>query len=323
MIDRIFLQEFDRLSLCKSIEDSSDLMDIYQECMFSLLTGFHGKPVDSIFDRDANIVFQMMFTKLLYLEEIISGVSYSGNSKKLNELIDPTIVAISIRNIFETACIFHLIYVNTSNEEEKMILYNLWAHAGLKYRSRFGKIASTEENIAKIEDEKKEMGRLKQEMVQSELFQSLKEKGQGKILTKLKEKDYKISIEDKKVNFLSWQQITQLMGLNEELFDDIYTYFSLYTHPSNVSVFQFSDLFEKGEEGFKSMSNFNLQNAFVFLSIFISDYINYFPQTLSIYEEMPLLNQVLIDFKNITMRGEEYSINNSFKVLEKVPKKYL
>lgn len=324
MIDKEFLEEFDRLSLSKTIQDSSDLFEIYKECMFSILIEFHGKPVKSIIDRDANIIFQMMFTKLLYLEKIISGVSYDDNNgKKLNEIIDPTIVAISIRNIFETTCVFHLIYTNTSDEEERMILYNLWVHAGLKYRSRFEKVATTKENIKKMEEEKKEMERLEEEIRQSKLFQSLKDKGQGKILTKLKEKDYKISIEDGKVNFLSWQQITELMGLNEELFEDIYTYFSLYTHPSNVSVFQFSDLFKKGEEGFKRMSNFNLRNAFVFLSTFIADYINYFPETLDIFEKMPLLNQVLIDFKQITMRGEEYSINDNYEVLKKVPKKYL
>ena len=79
-------------------------------------------------------------------------------------------------------------------------------------------------------------------------------------------------------------------------------------------MFQFSGLFKKGIEGFKDMTNFNLNNVFVFLSVFIADYINYFPETKNIYEEMTLLDQVLIDFHQIIMRGEVYSINDNYKV---------
>ncbi|MFO8028584.1 MAG: hypothetical protein R6U28_01870, partial [Cyclonatronaceae bacterium] len=94
-----FLREFDRLTLCKSLDDSSDLLDIYSECMFSILTEFHGKPVKSIIDRDANIVFQMMFTKTLYLKKITSGISFESLSgKSMNKIIDPSILAVAIRN---------------------------------------------------------------------------------------------------------------------------------------------------------------------------------------------------------------------------------
>lgn len=320
MIDEDLLKNFDRLSYCKTIEDSFELLKIYQESMFYILIEFQGKPVKTIIDRDANLLFQMMFSKTLYLEKNISGVSFDSSfGKSLNNLIDPTIVAISIRNIFETACVFHLIYSNTSNDDEKTILYSLWKHAGLKYRSRFKDVATTKENIAKMKGEKKEMERLENEIISTKLFNSLDEKNQGKILTKLKEKDYKITITDGKVKFLSWQDVTELMSLEKDLFDKLYTYFSLYTHPSNVSVFQFSEFFTKGEESFKKVTNFNLRNAFVFLSLFISDYIKYFPETLTLFEKLPLLNQIIIDFKQFIMRGEEFSINNSFEQLIKDP----
>ncbi len=320
MVDQNLLIQFDRLSLCRSLQDSFDLLNIYHESMFYILVEFHGKPVKTIIDRDANLLFQMMLTKALYLQKIISGVSYDSNfGKSLNNIIDPTVVAVAIRNIFETTCVFHIIYSNTETEDERIILYNLWKHSGLKFRSRFEEIATTEENVAKMEGEKKEMKRLENEIRGTKLFESLDKKNQGKIITKLKEKDYKISIENGKVNFLSWQDITETMNLEKSLFDKIYTYFSLYTHPSNVSVFQYSDFFTKGEESFKRVTNYNLQNAFAFLSIFISDYIKYFSETLTIFEELPLINQLLIDFRQFSMRGREFSINNSFEKLTSEP----
>lgn len=87
--------------------------------------------------------------------------------------------------------------------------------------------------------------------------------------------------------------------MNTDLMDQTYTYFSLYAHPSNVSVFQFSEMFDKEKEDFKEIINFNLKNTFSLYSFFIADYIKLFPDTLEIFEDQPVLNQIIIDHFNI------------------------
>lgn len=310
-------QECSRLFICKTINDSEDMLDIYAEFFFNALRNHHNEPVYSHADADAKMVLQMMLTKVLHLKSVISGISYkSKNGSFLHKIVDPTIVASLIRNIYETTGMFNLIYQSTKSIDEKEILYLLWVHAGLKYRQRFENVIMTEENRIKYEAEKAELDKIVSIIESNKLFQRLDGKNQGKIRTKLNEKDYLIKFESTDVVFLHWHQLTTTMGIKEGLLGDIYTYFSLYSHPSNVAVFQFSEMFKAGKEAFPQMTNFNLKIAFFMFSIFIADYIKLFPSVLKTFETMELRDQIVINFHNTTTRGEEYSINESFNTLE-------
>jgi hypothetical protein len=104
------------------------------------------------------------------------------------------------------------------------------------------------------------------------------------------------------------------MNLKKDLFDNLYTYFSLYTHPSNVSVFQFNDLFKETEDNFLMMSNFNIKTSLCMIGVFIADYINFFPKVAEVYNNLSLEEQFIIDFHNKFGRNESCSI---FKAIEK------
>lgn len=312
-------QECSRLFMCETLSDSDDLLDIYAEFLLKAVINHNDEPVKSKADADAKMILQMMLTKVLHLKNVISGISFKAkDGSTLNEIIDPTIVASLIRNIYETAAMFNLIYRYPKSNEEKEILYLLWVNSGLKYRQRFVKVITTEENKRKHEDEKAEINKIASIIENNTLFKSLDEKNQGKIKTKLsdKDKDYLMKFEGAEVVFLHWHQLTTIMNIKEGLLDETYTYFSLYAHPSNVAVFQFAEMFKKGDEAFKQMTNFNLKIAFFMFSIFIAEYIKLFPSVLKIFETMEMRDQIVIDFHNTTIRGRDYSINESWKSCE-------
>ena len=75
-------------------------------------------------------------------------------------------------------------------------------------------------------------------------------------------------------------------------------------------------MFKLGEEAFPQLVNYNLNIAFLMFSVFIADYIKCFPNVLKTYESIDMRDQIVIDFQNILARGRDYSINNSWKVLE-------
>lgn len=309
--------ECSRLFACKTIADSNDLLDIYAEFLFKAVQNHHTEAVYTQAEADAKLIIQMMLTKVLHLKTVISGISFTAqDGAKLNKIIDPTIVASLIRNIYETTAMFNLIYRNPKSKEERDILYLLWVHSGLKYRQRFGSVVTTEENKKKQEEEKNSIDKIVTEIENSSLFKSLNEKNQGKIRTKLKDKDYLMRFEDKEVVFLHWHELTKIIGIKDGMLDDIYTYFSLYSHPSNVAVFQFADMFKLGEEAFPQLVNFNLKIAFFMFSIFIADYIQLFPTVLQTYEKMSLRDQIVINFHNTMTRNYDYSINESYKACE-------
>ncbi|MCK4346633.1 MAG: hypothetical protein KAX05_15215 [Bacteroidales bacterium] len=309
--------ECSRLFACKSISDSIDLLDIYAEFLFLTVQNHHKEPVNTQADADAKMIVQMMMTKVLHLKSIILGISYNAkDGSVLNKIIDPTIVASLIRNIYETTAMFNLIYRHTNNDDEKNILYLLWVHSGLKYRQRFESTITTKENKEKVELEKSQIESIVAEIEANKLYKKLDPKNKGKIQTKLKEKDYLLRFEKENVVFLHWHELTKTMGIKDGLLENIYSYFSLYSHPSNVAVFQFADMFKKGEEAFPELVNFNLKVAFLMFSTFIADYIKLFPNVLKTFETMEIRDQIVMNFHNTTLRSKEYSINDSWKTCE-------
>jgi hypothetical protein len=317
MTKELLRHECSRLFICEKISDSDDMLDIYAEFFFNTIKNHHDEPVFSQADADAKMIIQMMLTKVLHLKSVISGISYkSRDGSILNKIVDPTIVASLIRNIYETTAMFNLIYRYTKSVEEKEILYLLWVHAGLKFRQRFENVILTEENRTKHKAEKAELETIVSIIEANTLFLKLDEKNRGKIRTKLNERDFLVKFEGTDVVYLHWHQLTTTMGIKELLLGDIYTFFSLYSHPSNVAVFQFSEMFKKGEESFAQMTNFNLKIAFFMFSIFIADYIQLFPSVLKTFETMEIRDQIVINFHNTTTRNEQYSINDAFNSLE-------
>ena len=98
------------------------------------------------------------------------------------------------------------------------------------------------------------------------------------------------------------------MNIKKDLFENLYSYFSLYTHPSNVAVFQFDDLFSTSEQGYLEMSNFNIKTTLCMIGVFIADYVHYFPSIADVFNSFDFEERVVIDFHNRLARGEKYSI---------------
>jgi hypothetical protein len=74
-------------------------------------------------------------------------------------------------------------------------------------------------------------------------------------------------------------------------------------------------MFGKNESAHNDIVIFNLQTAFMMLSIFIADYIKTFPEVLKTYEKMGLVEQIVINFHNKIARGGDYEINESWKAI--------
>jgi hypothetical protein len=308
--------EVKRFMMLEHLNDSKDLIYVYTEFFFQSIRNHQADQVNSDAERNAKLINQMMLTKALHLQSATDGIEYtSHDGTRLKRIIDPTIIASLTRNVFETVGMFNLIFINTQSADEKVILYNLWAIAGLKYRQRFSSVAKAEENKKKQEEEKQEIEDMIAEIEATNLYKNLTPDNQEKIKNKLDKKDYKIQFTNNNVVFLHWQELANVMGIQQKMFDNAYTYLSLYAHPSYVAVFQFRDLFKKDED-FLGTTNFNLKYFFALSSIFIADYIKLFPNALKTFEKLPLKDQIIINYYVKFFRGNDHEINDSWKALE-------
>jgi hypothetical protein len=134
-------------------------------------------------------------------------------------------------------------------------------------------------------------------------------------MMQIRNKDYKISFNNTNVKYLSWQQVSALLLNNNPLFKEMYTYFSLYAHPSYISVMQYGQIFNTKTEDYIGMAKFNLRFCLNLLSIFLADYINLFPSTLQFFEKFTDIYQIKMNMYNLMIRGQKYSINNKFELL--------
>lgn len=310
-------KEFLRLNDANDINTNIEYLDFFIQCYFDIVVNHHDDELYSQAEADAKMLLQMMFTKFIHLRKILEGVRFTDNKgiPLINSIIDPTIVSSLVRNIYETVCLFNLVYATPDSEDKKIILYNLWVIAGLKYRQRFSSIVTTQENQEKADREKKQIERYIQEIKATKLYQELDEKNQNKILNKIKEKDFKIKIEENQVRFLSWQDISTEFITKSHAFEKMYTYLSLSSHPSNVSVFQFADMFKKEGEAYKGISVFNLRYCIKLASIFLADFVIFFPATKSTFENRSEFDQIMLNFFNRMFRGDEKSISEVWKKL--------
>jgi hypothetical protein len=297
-------------------------LDIYQEVL-NMIADFmvmsihihHSDDLKTEADGHAKLIYQMIMTRVLSINSLSNGVSYhASNGTEMNNIIDPTVIAGIVRNTFETGAMFNLIYVSTKSEEEKKILHSMWVIAGLKYRQRFAAHITLDETRQKQEAEKAEIELLRAEIENTELFKSLDEENQHKVRERIKKKEYLMRFQGKQVQFLAWYQLIELMGMKPGMFSTMYTYLSLYTHPSNVSVFQFGEMFSK-EQHFVENTRFNIQYAVHCVAVFLSDFIKIYPTYKKTFEQQSLMFQILINFYNKFLRGDDHVINDTMKYL--------
>lgn len=307
-----------RLTFLNTIEDGIEVAEIFLEHLWNIINAHINKPVSTYAEKDAFMINQMMFTKLTHLKKLLEGVGYTcPGGGKLNEIVDPTIISSLVRNIFETTALFNLVYRQTKTSEEMVIIYNLWSISGLNYRQRFESSIEETEDIIKLKKEKKEIEALTTQIKEFETYKNLEQKSKEKIDSRIEQKDYRIVFSGNRIKcYTSWQELCDVMEIRKDIAENCYTYFSLYTHPSQIAVFQFEQMFSRQNEEFKSLTAFNLKYCFYFLSVFIADYIYLFPETLQTYERLSEDKQIVVESYNSIARNGKFAINNILNKLE-------
>lgn len=301
----------------QTVEDCQQLLEKYINCFFKIMEHHHFDPVGTQAEADTKTIFQMFFTKALNIQNTLKGIEYKSGDYRLKNVIDPTILMTLTRNVFESLCAFEIVNIIPDTDDKKTILYNIYKLSGLKYRQRFnGPNASPE--IQKIfAQEKLEIDESVDLIKKTTLYNSLDQKNRAVIDNAIKRRNYQIKIDsNSKVKLYGWGDIPPLFGANHTLLKEVYTLFSLNAHPSYVSMFQFRDMFNKENPEYINFSILCMSYFFSFLSIFLADYIKLFPNIGDTYMQFSVEDQILLNFHNKLIRGDNYSICDTWKQLE-------
>lgn len=260
--------------------------------------------------HEAAMLFQMTILKGLSLIHLIRGLNYHNAFERDMNFIgihDPMSTWAIVRAQFEAYCNFNNIYVNSKSDNERKLLYCLWVISGLKYRQRFTLSGMLQEHVDRQRSEAFTIIGLFRQVLSNPFFAALSSKEQNKIKDGIRRREFQFYFENGIAKQGHWNVLIKNAGCNSG-FDHMYSAMSLSTHPSNVSVFQFRDMYLDGSS--TEMTFFSLMVSKLIMSFLISDYLNKFPTMKITFNGLPEIHQLLINSFNRVFRGDAFVLNN-------------
>lgn len=295
-----------------NLGDHLEVSNYLTQLSTRLIKNHHYDEVHSEMHVDAKMFLQMIHSKLQHLIRLCQGIEIVPNAEK--SIIDPTIHYIISRNIFETVIYFNLQNIFYKEENEKDLVYNLWKLASLKYRQRFNDFIHSTEGLEMMDEERAEIETLTTKIIESKIYGEGDEKTKNQIKSAIKRKNFWIFIDSSHVNSsIGPQFLCNKITNNNRMIKEHYTSFSLFTHPSKETINMFSRIFENKEH--IELTGFNLRITNCLVAMFITDYVNLFPETKGTYESMNVENQIICGWYNKMLRGEESFINKAYELL--------
>lgn len=328
-----------RLSQPKTHGDSLEAYQLVLDSGMYLSQAVHKylpQEVRNKFIDDALILFQMTIAKGIAVLNIANPINYynSIGDFSLPDFVDPMAIASLVRPQYEAFTNFNNIFNSTDDKDAKEFLYDVWVIAGLKERRRFY-VEPTDEKLKKMsdvqrktalghkvkaQDELKIIESLLEKVHKNPFYTGLNEKQKAILDDQLKGRVFQFILSDGRMVKKSWLDMFLKTGARE-VFMPMYSLMSMLTHPSNVSVFQYAQMFDDYE---------NVQSAKILLKMsekimcfFIADYCRYIPKAREEYQKLPEMNKVIIETANKSMRDFDFELSDTLDKFSQEIEEYM
>lgn len=287
------------------------ILDSMLHSMLMLSKSMRGQKVSHEYDNYANLMFQMILSKAIYIRRNIDTIKVQDGYDCL-VYDDPAVVLNLVRQLYEAICTFAIVFCIPDTSEKRMILYNVYVITGLRKRSGFNYEANPEEAKQKLSADQKDMNAKIAEIEDSDYFKHLDDKNK-KLLRKYIEgydftpfvlsDDYMVS---EKIKF---EDIPNHLCVNEIITRDVYRYLCTHAHSSFYSLLQFSQWYES-EEGQAYADIISTQTKFVcfMLSVAVDEFVKRFPMLQPIKQSFPEEEKQILDVFNHVARKKNASV---------------
>lgn len=261
-------------------------------------------------DHDALTLLKMMSSKLSIIkgvvkEPVLTFDGILGDNMVSHKIIDHVTLYAVIRTLFESLCVYELLYVFPKTKEEKELVYHLYQLAGVS--DQYSIIPQKEqykEEIKNLAEEKLMHGKFIKET-------NIYEDGKNKIVLDKCIKDGKFNVwVENGVVILSqgYKGVIEHVGFNPNYILGIYKFLCLNSHQTSVAVIQFHEACEMFNPDAKQLIINATRLAINLASVFIVDFIKNNPEQISVFNSMEDHVKYLVDAPNTLLRGREYSL---------------
>ena len=288
-----------------TIEECKQYMKVMLDFYFDVIMSPSGRKASSDIEDDRNMWLQTMFSKGCQFVSLLDGVGYSKGISHLNPIIDFSILFTIARSVYESLIVFELLFVLPQTEEQQTILYNLFMAHGLSERLKDLDDEVKRNNPSRVQEEQNDINNCWKALEETNLYAVLDQQTKAKLKNAFGLKYRYAFNDDNTLDFIQFENAHPLLKVKENLFDSIYSFFSLHGHPSYLSLIQFRDAFKKDYRADMDMAKHATQCILSFMSIFIVDYMKLNPEVKTAYDKLEEPRRFAIGMYEDAMRGEK------------------
>lgn len=263
-------------------------------------------------EHDALTLLKMVSSKLSIIKKILTEPDLSfdgiiGDKYISHKIIDHVTLYAVIRTLFESLCIFELIYVFPKTKEEQKLVYNLYQLAGVAEQN---KIMPEDE---KFKDEKEQLTEEIQIYIkaikESEFYTD--DKNRAVLDNCIEKRNFNVKINAGRVLPIQGYINTILeVGFKSNYIHGIYKYLCFNAHQTCVALTQFHDACEIYNPDAIRLVVTATRLTINFACVFIVDFIKGNAEIVDVFNKFEDYIQYLLDAPNAVFRGLQYSLVN-------------
>ena len=304
---QLTIEEVQKFVQLDTIDDCKQYLQVMLDFYFDVFKSPEGRKATSYIEDDRNIWMQTMFSKGCQFISLLDGVGYSKGTIRLKPIIDFSILFTIARSVYESLIAFELLFVLPKTDDQQTIVYNLFMAQGLSERLKDLDEEMRSHNPTRVQEEQNDIDDCRKAIEDTELYKTLDKQTKATIDNALGngKKFRYIFKEDNTMEYIQYEKAYTLLNVKENLFDNLYSFFSLHGHPSYLSLIQFRDAYKDEYRADKEMAKHATQCVLAFMSIFIVDYMNLVPEIKVMYDKLEEPRRFAIGMYEDAMRGEK------------------
>ena len=293
------IEEVRKFVQLDTIGDCKQYLRVILDFYFDVIKSPEGRKANSYIEDDRNIWMQTMFSKGCQFISLLDGVGYSKGTIRLKPIIDFSILFTIARSVYESLIAFELLFVLPKTDDQQTIIYNLFMAQGLSERLKDLDEKMRSHNPTRVQEEQNDIDDCRKAIEDTELYKTLDKQTKATIDNALGngKKFRYIFKEDNTMEYIQYEKAYTLLNVKENLFDNLYSFFSLHGHPSYLSLIQFRDAYKDEYRADKEMAKHATQCVLAFMSLV--------PEIKVMYDKLEEPRRFAIGMYEDAMRGEK------------------
>lgn len=205
------------------------------------------------YDDLSQCMLQMMIVKTRTLEQMLNGVPMYPDMPNLGSILDISSIAAIVRSIYESAYIYHGIFVDKDSSDETDLLLCLWRIRGLNNIRRFPIPSELKDTIKQSDEAEIKKYRNKIDGILNRI--KITDLAKKRLLSIANNsgttiKGYKFVKDEKKeimdIQEFGFTDTAFLFGHNH--YKEWYTFLSSHSHPSYYGFSEFGSMYQNNHD---------------------------------------------------------------------------